>query len=137
MPNPFLKKKLLPVVAGFVAAFAVMMAFEFTNSLLFPFPAGMDTNDLEAVRAFSRSLPATAFILVIGGWALGSFAAGWLTTRLSGESSYRLSLLVGILLTVLGIANNIMFVPQPWVNVIGLPLFLVGSYIGHAVARRK
>jgi len=38
---------------GFVASSLTMMAFEFANSLLFPFPADLDTQSLEQVRAYA------------------------------------------------------------------------------------
>jgi hypothetical protein len=36
--KPFLRYKFLPVIAGLFAAFVTMMAFEYTNSFIFPFP---------------------------------------------------------------------------------------------------
>ncbi len=72
----FLKLKVWPVVAGFVVASIVMMAFEFTNSLFFPLPSDLDWMDTAAVQALTASLPWTAYILVLLGWIAGSFAGG-------------------------------------------------------------
>lgn len=133
----FLVEKLWPVIAGFIAASAVMMVFEFTNSFFFPFPEGMNVMDIEAVHAFTESLPWTAYILVLLGWIGGSFSAGWVTTRFSGERRYRLAFIVGALLTIGGIANNILIGHTILFNIIGLPVFIVFTYVGNRVARQK
>lgn len=128
--------KIWPVGAGLGVAFVVMMLFEWVNSFLFPLPEGLDMYDTAAVQAFTASLPWTAYILVFLGWVIGAFKAGWVTTYLSGESTYRLSLLVGIILTILGIINNVMIGHDMFFNIIGLPMFFLFTYLGHKVRVR-
>lgn len=125
------------MIGALVAAFAVMMCFEFVNSLFFPFPAGMDVNNLEAVRAFSISLPWNAYILIWFGWVLGSSLAGWLVVRISGEKTDKLPVIVGLILTALGIANFLMLTHPIWFVIIGLPMFLMMSMAGGRVAAVK
>lgn len=132
----FLKAKAWPVVAGLVTAFVIMSAFEFANSLLYPLPQGLDIYDTVAVRAFTAALPWTAYILVFLGWVAGAFAAGLVATRLSRERAYRLSLVVGILLTIAGVANNIMIGHDTFFTVVGLPMFIICTYLGHRYAAR-
>lgn len=131
----FVTKKIWPVVAGLLAAFIIMMVFEFVNSFFFPFPEGMDKGDIEAVRDFTTTLPWTAYILVLLGWIAGSFKAGCVTTYLSKESTYRLSFVVGILLTVIGVVNNTLIGHDIFFNFIGLPMFIVFTYLGHRYLR--
>lgn len=127
----FLQYTVWPVGAGLVVAFVVMMLFERVNSLFFPLPEGLDIYDTAAVQAFTASLPWTAYILVFLGWVVGAFKAGYVTTYLSGERTYRLSFLVGIILTILGIINNLMIGHDMFFNIIGLPMFLLFTYLGH------
>ncbi len=127
----FLKTKIWPVVAGFLAASAVMMAFEFTNSFFFPLPSDLDWTNPEAVRALTASLPWTAYILVLLGWVAGSFAGGNVATYFSGETRYCVTLALGILLTLVGIANNMMIGHHIVFNIIPLPQFLIFTYLGH------
>ena len=132
----FFLSKLWPVVAGLAVAFVVMMAFEYGNSFIYPLPEGLDIYDPAAVQAFTASLPWTAYILVFLGWVAGAFAAGFVTTRLSREMKYRLTLIVGIILTALGVVNNMMIGHDMFFNVIGLPMFLIFTYLGHRYARK-
>ncbi len=127
----FLKLKVWPVVAGFVVASIVMMAFEFTNSFFFPLPSDLDWTDTAAVQALTASLPWTAYIMVLLGWIAGSFAGGWVATRLSGDTQYRTALALGIILTLAGIANNMMIGHATLFNIIALPQFIIFTYLGH------
>ncbi len=133
----FLTFKVWPVVAGLLAAFAVMMVCEYVNSLFYPLPADLDLRDATALKAFTSTLPLSAYILVLTGWALGAFKAGCITTYFSKEKKYRLSFLVGLILTILGIANNIIIGHAMVVNVLGLPLFALFTYFGHRVVARE
>lgn len=133
----FLKTKAWPVVAGLLVAFIIMMVFEYVNSLIYPLPEGLDITDPSAVKAFTATLPWTAYILVLLGWIIGAFKAGYITTRLARESAFRLSLVVGIILTVLGAINNALIGHDMVFNIIGLPCFIVFAYLGHWYMRRK
>lgn len=124
-------KKTWAVVAGLLTAFIIMMVFEFANSYIYPLPNGMDVVDVAAVQAFTATLPWTAYILVLLGWIVGSFKAGCVTTYIAKERRYKLSLLVGIVLTLLGVVNNAMLGHNMFFNIVGLPMFIVFTYLGH------
>lgn len=127
----FVKTKAWPVAAGLLTAFIAMVIFEYINSLFYPLPENLDWSNYEAVREFTASLPFTAYIMVLLGWIFGAFKAGLVTTYLSGEQTYRLSFLVGIILTILGAVNNWMIGHDMVFNIVGLPMFIVGTYFGH------
>jgi predicted signal transduction protein with EAL and GGDEF domain len=126
-------KKILPILAGIFSAFAVMMTFEFTNSLLFPFPADLDTQSLEQVRAFAAQMPLTALILVALGWMIGSTLGGYLSTKLSKTTSMQPALTVGIVLTLLGAVNAWMIQNPLWFHVGGLTIFIIFSFISYLI----
>lgn len=125
------------MVAGLLGAFAVMMAFEYTNSFFYPLPEGLDVTHTAALQAFTATLPWTAYILVFLGWIIGSFVGGALTTYLSKETTYSLSLTVGVVLTLLGIINNITIGHDLFFTIIGIPMFIVFTYVGHLLAKRN
>jgi hypothetical protein len=129
-------RTLLGIIAGFIAAFAIMSAFEFANSLMFPFPKTMDIWDLAQVRAFAASLPASAFILLVAGWITGSFVGGWVSARIAKTSPGIATIAVGVLLT-LGATFNAWLIQNPWwLHFGGLPLFGLLAYGGYRVATR-
>lgn len=130
-------KKILSVLAGIFSAFAVMMIFEFTNSLLFPFPADLNTQSLEQVRAFAAHMPLSALILVALGWMIGSTLGGFLSTKLSKSKSAQPALTVGIVLTLLGAFNAWMIQNPLWFHVGGLTIFIIFSFIGYRLATQK
>ena len=130
-------RTLLAVIVGFIAAFAVMMACEFTNSRVFPFPKGMDTFDLAQVRAFAASLPASAYILLVTGWVVGSFVGGWISAKVAKTSAGTAAIAVGVLLT-LGAGFNAWLIQNPWwIHFGGLPLFGLLVYAGYRVATAR
>jgi len=131
-----LKTKVWPVVAGLLTAFVVMMIFEYTNSFFYPLPTDLVMSDTNAVHAFTASLPWTAFVLVFLGWVLGAFKAGCVTTYLAKEHTFKLSLVTGLILTVLGILNNLAIGHSMLFNIVSLPMFLVFTYLGHAYLRK-
>lgn len=133
----FLKRWVLPVVAGFVVASAVMMLFETLNSFLFPLPKDLDWSDQAAVKALTLSLPWTAFILVILGWAAGSFVGGWVSTYLSGEVSYRVTALLSALLVLAGIANVLMLGHPLIFTILGIAALAAFPYMGFLVRSRS
>ncbi len=131
----FLKLKVWPVFAGFVVASIAMMIFEFANSYLYPLPSDLDWMDTAAVQAFTAALPWTAYILVLLGWMAGSFAGGWIATRLSGDRQYRKALALGVILTLAGIWNVMLIGHSLLFTVISLPQFLIFTYLGHRYYR--
>jgi hypothetical protein len=91
------------VIAGFIAASVVMILIESINGhVLYPElgKAAQGTTDREAIRALMASAP-VAHALVLGG-----------------------------LLTLAGIANNVMLPPPGWFWVVSVLAFFPATYVG-------
>jgi hypothetical protein len=101
-------RKILAVVGGFVGASLVMMLFECINSFFYKFPSSMDPNNIEQLRAFSASLPWTAYVLVFVGWAAGAFVAGYLVSAISKEEGWILAGVEALLLVFAGWTNDVL-----------------------------
>src|SRR5205085_10773641 len=95
-----LKHWVWPVVAGFIVASVIMLIFEWINHFIFPKPAGLDLNEAAAVRAFTASMPWSAYILVFLGWAVGAFEGGCTTAWLAGEKQFRVTAVLTVLLVL-------------------------------------
>ena len=128
------------VIAGFVVASVVMMIVESINGhVLHPelAKAAQQVTDREALRALMANAPVSALLVVLVGWILGSVAGGWVAARLAARSSIRHGVVLGALLTVAGIANNLMIPPPTWFMIAGLVTFLPSAYLGARLAPLK
>jgi hypothetical protein len=126
-------RSILAVVAGFVVAAVVMMAVEAINGrLLYPElgQLAQGVTDREALRALLAGAPVGALLVVLAGWVLGSLAAGWVAARIAGRAPLAHAAAVGGLLTLGGIANNLMLPPPLWFWVVSLVVFIPAACAG-------
>jgi hypothetical protein len=125
------------VVAGFVAASIVMMIVETLNGRVF-YPglakAAEGVTDREAIRAIFASAPVGSLLVVIAGWILGGLAGGWVAARIAGRSAVTHGLVLGVLLTCAGVANNLALPPPLWFWVASLIVLLPSAYVGARIA---
>jgi hypothetical protein len=130
-------KSISAVIAGFVVASIVMLIVESINGhVLYPdmAKAAEGMKDRDALRALFASAPVGALLVVIFGWILGSFAGGWTAARIAPSATIKHGLIVGGLLTLAGIANNLMLPPPLWFWCLSLVVFLPSSYAGARLA---
>jgi len=130
-------RSIAAIVAGFVVASIVMMIVESINGrVLYPelgkLAEGM--TDPEQIRALMATAPAGALLVVIVGWILGSFAGGWVTAWIAGRSTVLHGIVLGGLLTLAGIANNLMLPPPTWFWIVTLFAFVPPAYAGARLA---
>lgn len=128
---------ILGIVAGFVAASAVMMVFEGINGhVIYPElgAAAAQVQDAAQMRALMADIPAGAMAVVLAGWAVGAFVGGWVAQRIGRGEAARTGLILGLLLTAAGIANNLMIPPPRWFWVAGMLVLLPGAWLGARVA---
>jgi hypothetical protein len=126
------------VVAGFVVASIVMMIVETINGrVLFPElgKAAEGVTDRERIRALLATAPVGALLVVLAGWILGGVAGGWAAARLSARRNTGHGLVLGALLTLAGVANNLMIPPPLWFWIAGLVVLMPAAYIGARLAR--
>ena len=133
-------RSVVAVVAGFVLASVIMTAVEFVNGHhVYPELGKMaeGMTDREAIRQLLASAPAGALLVVILGWILGSLAGGFAAAWIGRRSPVGHSLVLGGLLTLAGIANNLMIPPPLWFWIAGLVVFLPAAYAGGRLAPRR
>jgi hypothetical protein len=128
------------VLAGFVAASIVMMIIETINGrVLYPElgKAAEGVTDRARLRALLATAPAGALLVVIAGWILGAVAGGWAAVRLSARRTAIHGLVVGALLTLGGVANNLMIPPPLWFWIVSLVVLIPAAYCGARLARLR
>lgn len=130
-------RSIAAVVAGFIVASIVMMIVETINGrVLYPElgKAAEGVTDRETIRALLATAPLGAFLVVIVGWILGAVAGSWTTARLAAQATTGHGLVLGALLTLAGVANNLM-VPQPlWFWIVSVVVLMPAAYLGARLA---
>jgi len=131
---------ILAVVVALIAAIAVIMIVQMVNTLVVPMPGSDITGNPAKFREFLLTMPTTAYVVILIGYFLGSFAGGFIVKNMSRRESpgMKLPLLIGGLLTVGAILNFFVLVPgQPsWFVMIGLLIFIPISLLGAKFAGR-
>ena len=124
----------LGVIAGFIAAFLCVQAAEVISHRFYPFPPGADMHDMATIKLFVATLPPPAFVLVLGGWLVGTLLGTFLAAKI-GRSRIP-AYVLGVLLLCGGIANSIV-IPQPvWFTAASIVIFLAVPFAGIALALR-
>ena len=93
--------------------------------------------DREAIRALMASAPVGAFLVVLLGWVLGSLLGGFVAAWIGSSGPVPHALVLGGLLTLAGIANNLMLPPPAWFWLPTLVVFLPAAYAGARPAPRR
>ena len=130
-------RSIAAVVAGFIAASIVMLIIEMINGrVLYPelAKAAEGMTDRETIRALLATAPVGAFLVVIAGWILGGVAGGWLTARLAAQGTAGHGLVLGALLTLAGVANNLMVPPPLWFWIASLVVLMPATAVGARLA---
>jgi hypothetical protein len=116
------------IIAGMIAAFALVGSAEAIVHVLYPPPPGTNMNDFEQVKRFVAALPVPAYLLVLTGWLIGTFVATWLAAKIARDpiAGY----IVGALLLLLGIVNAIK-IPQPaWFSIASFVIYIGATWVG-------
>jgi hypothetical protein len=117
-----------------------MMLIESINGRVF-YPelakAAEGVKDRETIRALFATAPVGALLVVIGGWILGGVAGGWVTARLAGKANATHGIVLGTLLTLAGVANNLMLPPPLWFWIASLVVLMPAACLGARFARAR
>jgi len=123
----------LAVIVGFVAASVVMLIVEWINGhVIYPElgKAAEGVTDRETMRALMAAAPVGAFLVVLIGWSLGGLIGGHLAARIGWDAPMANAMALGALLTLAGIANNLMLTPPAWFWIPTLLIFLPAAWAG-------
>jgi len=126
------------LVVGVVVGGAWNMALLMLNTkFLFPMEEGTDMQDPEQMKAYVATLPAMAFLTVLGAHVGQAGVGGWIAARLGASRPMLLAGIVGVL-TAAGATYNQITLEGPawmWVDV---PLILIAAwYAGRCECKRR
>ena len=121
-------RRILAVIVAALVGSLVIWAVQSIGHLVYPLPEGLDTGDLEQMKAYVASLPLGAFGFILAAYVLGSFAAGW--TAVSIAKTMGPALAAGVVFTLAGIAN-VLLIPHPlWFAVATLLCYVPCALLG-------
>ena len=117
-----------------------MMAVEtFNGRILYPElgKQAAGVKDREEIKTIMANAPAGALIVVLIGWAIGSASGGFLATLISRKTSFVMALVLGGLLTLAGVANNLMLPPPIWFWIATFAVLLPSTCVGAKLVPRS
>lgn len=130
-------KRLTSVLAGCSAGIAIIFLIESVSHLLYPMPDGIDPNNPEMLKEMMSHIPVGALLLVLLAGLLGGFAGGIVAGLFDRENAKKRALVVGAVLTLLGILNLFM-IPHPlWFIVVNVTVYIAGAYTGSLLIKPK
>ncbi len=126
-------RKILAGIAGVFISNATFILVQSLSGRIFGMPT--DPTDPVAMSEYFTGLPATAFLIVLAGYALGSYLGGFAMNKIAKWDSLILPLVLGIMGT-LAWAVNITVIPQPtWMVIAGFFCFIPFALLGYRSAR--
>lgn len=121
-------KSILSIIGGIVIAFAIIMLMQSISMKMYPVPQGLDLNDPEVMKAYIASMPFAAFLWILAGYTIASFAGGMVATGIS--KILRQSFIVAMVLMLANAANLIM-IPHPvWFAIASSLIYFPFAWLG-------
>lgn len=111
---------ILGVVGGIIAGSLCIWGVETLNHILYPYPAGMKANDMEAFKSYIENLPFLGKFMVIVGYAVGALVSGFISTKIAKNGKPTSAVICGLIFLSFTI-YNMMVLPTPiWFWILGI-----------------
>ena len=122
----------LGVAAGVLVAFLCVFAVEMVGHSLYPPPEGLDLRNPADVDRLMASLPAMAFVFVLGAWFLGALLGAWVANVIAkrGLAGW----IVALLVVAGGVATMVMIPHPAWMWAAGILLPLIAGWLAQRLA---
>ena len=125
------------VLAGFVAALAVIIVAEAVGHTLFPPPPDLDPMTPEGMSAIVAQMSPAALLMVLLAYLCGGVAGGMVAARVAGEGRIVEAMVVGTVLAV-GAMFNVVAIPHPiWMSAASVAVQLPSAWLGARVVARR
>ena len=128
---------ILAVVLGMAFGSAVNMGLVLLGPMVIPPPPGVDVTDMESLSTSMHLFQFRHFVFPFLAHAAGTLAAAYLAVKIARGHTLKLSMLIGSLFLLGGIANAMMLPAPGWfiaVDLIGA--YLPMAWIGGRLAAR-
>ncbi len=128
----------LAFLLGGFAGGAFNMALVTVSNTVYPLPAGLDPNDIEAFQAHVESvgLPTGALLLVLLAHAGGSLVSGFVCRLVAMRDCYRTALLLGVFWLCGGVVMLTLLPAPVWFAVADVLLYVPAALLGVKLCSR-
>lgn len=124
-------------IAGVLVAMLSVWLVQKIGHAVYPLPAGMDLNDIEAMKTYVAKLPIGALLFVIASYFIGTTAGTCAACAIGTMLPRIYAFLIGCLMLV-ATAMNVMMIPHPaWFIVAAVIAIVVGAWLGTMCERTK
>lgn len=127
-------RNILGVIVGLAFGNAGIMLLHKAATYVYPFPEGMDQNNMDHIASYLETAPLGAFFMVIVAHLGGTFLGGLGTSIFS--KNINTAYIVGGLFTIFGIINLTML-PHPWWMWMEVVFYVPASFLGFKIIKRK
>lgn len=131
-------RKIAGTIAGLIAAFITISLSQLAMALVMKPPTLEMMQDPARMRAFVESMPAIAYLILAAGYALGSLVGGFVAGKIAGGATngFLPALIIGVLLTLMGIVNFFFSMPGSpiWAIVLCLAMYIPFALLGNKLA---
>ncbi len=130
-----LLKRIIGITLGIAVGLGFVMVGDYLSTLVHPWPKDLDYTKREVIISYMNNLPIAAFLSMLAGYAAGAFLGGMVAALISGRRLSRPSTVVGIVLTI-GSVFNQMQIPHPlWFAVVSTLMYIPLAWCGWRVVR--
>lgn len=109
--QPMIRSALV-LLGGVVAAVLVVVLMDRVVAGMYPLPAGTDPGNPESLRRAIAGLPASAFLILVVGWALAAAVGSYVAARLATHDHTIHGVIVAFFVLVATV-SNLAKIPHP------------------------
>jgi hypothetical protein len=128
-------RTILGVIAGIVAAVAVIWGVEMLNHIIHPLPASLDINKREELGAYVTALPPLALALIAAAWFLGALVGGLVGAAVARRDT--VIFIVGFIVLLAAVANILMIRHPAGLMFAAVAAPLLGAVAARMIHRRR
>src|SRR5437868_2197977 len=118
--------RITSILTGCAAGIAVIFMLEKASHAMYPLPEGLDPMNMNDIKKIMGSMPTGAHWMILLSGFLGSFVAGFVCTLIAKEFPIRNVLIVGAILTALGVLNAFMMGHPGWFKMLSFIIYFFG-----------
>jgi hypothetical protein len=117
-------------LVGVVIALLSVWLIQTIGHAVYPPPADIDLNDIEAMKAYVATLPIGALLFVVASYFIGTMVGTCVACAIGTMLPRIYALLIGCLMLV-ATTMNVMMIPHPtWFIIAAVAAIVIGAWLG-------